>query len=46
MEALALGLAEVRHMGDATLARAEASVLAKVGATLPEGREQQLFHAV
>lgn len=46
IEALALGLAEVRHMGDATLARAAASALAKVGATLPEGREQQLFHAV
>lgn len=46
IEALALGLAEVRHMGDAALARAAASVLAKVGATLPDGREQQLFHAI
>lgn len=46
IEALALGLAEVRHMGDATLARAAASVLAKVGATLPDEREQQLFHAI
>ncbi|MFV0513971.1 MAG: helix-turn-helix transcriptional regulator [Jhaorihella sp.] len=46
IEALALGLAEVRHMGDPTLTRAAASVLAKVAATLPEGRERQLFHAV
>jgi predicted DNA-binding transcriptional regulator YafY len=46
IEALALGLAEVRHMGDATLARAAASVQAKVGATLPDEREQQLFHAI
>ena len=33
-------------MGDATLDRAARSVLAKVGARLPEGREQQLFHAI
>ncbi|WFE74763.1 YafY family protein [Roseinatronobacter sp. S2] len=46
MEALALGLAEVRAMGDATMARAAESVLAKIGATLPEGRAQHLFHAV
>lgn len=46
MEALALGLAEVRAMGDATMARAAESVLAKIGATLPEGRAQQLFHAI
>lgn len=46
IEALALGLAEVRHMGDVTLARAASSVLAKVAASLPDEREQQLFHAV
>ncbi len=46
IEALALGLAEVKQMGDATLARSAASVLAKVAATLPDGREQQLFHAI
>ncbi|AMY68881.1 helix-turn-helix transcriptional regulator [Frigidibacter mobilis] len=46
MEALALGMAEIRAMGDKTLARAAESVLAKIGATLPEGRAQQLFHAV
>lgn len=46
VEALALGLAQVQAMGDATLARAAASVLAKIAATLPQAREQQLFHAV
>jgi len=46
IEALALGLAEVRHMGDPALTHAAASVLAKVAATLPDDREQYLFHAV
>lgn len=46
IEAIALGLAEVRHMGDPALAASAASVLAKVAATLPDDREQQLFHAV
>ncbi|MCC5968816.1 MAG: YafY family transcriptional regulator [Pararhodobacter sp.] len=46
MEALALGMAEVRSMGDETMKRAAESVLAKIGATLPEGRAQQLFHAI
>jgi predicted DNA-binding transcriptional regulator YafY len=46
IEALALGLAEVRHMGDPALAEAAMAVLAKVAATLPTDREQQLFHAV
>lgn len=46
IEALALGLAEVRHMGDPALAEAALSVLAKVAATLPDDREQHLFHAV
>ena len=46
LEALSLGLAEVRHIGDPALATAAASVLAKISATLPTEREQQLFHAV
>ena len=46
IEAIALGLAEVRHMGDPALADAAASVLAKVAATLPDDREQHLFHAI
>lgn len=46
IEAIALGLAEVRHMGDPALAQAAASVLAKVAATLPDDREQHLFHAI
>ena len=46
IEALALGLAEVRHMGDPALAQAATAALAKIAATLPTDREQQLFHAV
>ena len=46
IEALALGMAEVRGMGDPDLAAAATSVLAKVAATLPDDREQNLFHAV
>ncbi|MBP0495788.1 helix-turn-helix transcriptional regulator [Pararoseomonas indoligenes] len=46
IEALALGLAEVQRMGDPTLERAATSVLAKVAASLPDDREQFLFHAV
>lgn len=46
IEAIALGLAEVRRMGDPALARAAASVLAKIAATLPDDGEQHLFHAV
>ncbi|RYE08332.1 MAG: YafY family transcriptional regulator [Hyphomicrobiales bacterium] len=46
IEAIALGLAEVQHMGDPQLAAAATSVLAKVAATLPDDREQYLFHAV
>jgi predicted DNA-binding transcriptional regulator YafY len=46
LEALALGLAEVKHMGDPQLAEAASSVLAKVAASLPDDRELQLFHAV
>lgn len=46
IEALALGLAEVRGWGDPTLARAADSVLAKIAATLPDERERQLLHAI
>ncbi|SFB18184.1 WYL domain-containing protein [Rhizobium sp. NFR07] len=46
IEAIALGMAEVRHMGDPVLAKAAISVIAKVAASLPDDREQQLFHAI
>lgn len=46
IEAIALGLAEVRHMGDPALSKAAAAVLAKISATLPDESEQQLFHAI
>lgn len=46
VEALTLGMAEVRAMGDPALAEAAASVIAKVAATLPDDRDQYLLHAV
>lgn len=46
IEAIALGLAEVKHMGDPALAKAATSVLAKVAATLADDGEQHLFHAI
>jgi predicted DNA-binding transcriptional regulator YafY len=46
IEAITVGLAEVRHMGDPDLARAAEAVLAKVAATLPNDREQQLLHSI
>lgn len=46
IEALALGLAEVRQMGDPALAKAAAGVLAKVAATLPSTSQQHILHAV
>ncbi|WP_332687852.1 helix-turn-helix transcriptional regulator, partial [Devosia sp.] len=46
IEALALGLAQVRGMGDPALAKAANSALAKVAASLPDDREQQLVHAI
>lgn len=46
IEALALGLAEVRGMGDPALTRAARSALAKIAASLPDDREQQLMHAI
>lgn len=46
IEALVLGLNEVRHIGDAELAQAADSALAKITATLPEKQQQQTLHAV
>ncbi|MDB5614120.1 MAG: hypothetical protein JWQ22_1773 [Devosia sp.] len=46
IEALALGLAEVKHMGDPALTKAAISVIAKIAATLPDKGDQQLFHAI
>lgn len=46
IEALTLGLAQVRQMGDPTLAVAADAVLAKVAATLPSAGQQHLLHAV
>lgn len=46
IEALILGLSEVRHMGDPALSRAAQAVLDKVAATLPSLSQQHLLHAV
>jgi predicted DNA-binding transcriptional regulator YafY len=46
IEALTLGMAEVRQMGDPALAAAAQSVLGKVAATLPSAGQQHLLHAV
>lgn len=46
VEALTLGLAEVRQMGDPALAGAAEAALAKITATLPERIQRQAIHAV
>jgi len=46
IEALTLGMAQVRQMGDPTLAMATDAVLAKVAATLSSEGQQHLLHAV
>jgi predicted DNA-binding transcriptional regulator YafY len=46
VEALVLGLAEVRQMGDAAMARAADAAMAKIVATLPERVQRQAVHAV
>ena len=46
IEALALGLAEVLHMGNPALVKAAREVKAKVAATLPDDGERHLFLAV
>lgn len=46
VEALVLGLAEVRLAGDPALAKAAEVALAKITATLPERVQRQAIHAV
>lgn len=46
IEALVLGLAEVRQAGDPALAEAAEMALAKITATLPERLQRQAIHAV
>jgi len=46
VEALVLGLAEVRLAGDTALAKAAEAALAKIIATLPERVQRQAAHAV
>ncbi len=46
VEALVLGLAEVRLAGDPALAKAADAALAKIVATLPERVQRQAIHAV
>ncbi len=46
VEALVLGLAEVRIAGDPALAKAAQAALAKITATLPERVQRQAIHAV
>ncbi|OWU86315.1 transcriptional regulator [Oceanicola sp. 22II-s10i] len=46
IEALVLGLAEVRQMADAELAAAADSALARLAASVPERVQRQLLHAV
>ena len=46
VEALVMGLSEVRLAGDPALAKAAQSALAKITATLPERVQRQAIHAV
>ena len=46
VEALVLGLAEVRLAGDPALAKAAEAALSKITATLPERVQRQAIHAV
>lgn len=46
IEALVLGLAEVRHMGEPDLSAAAGAVLTKITATLPDRVQRQALHAV
>jgi Predicted transcriptional regulator len=46
IEAIALGMAEVRHMGDPALVEAAEAVLAKVAATLPSKTQEHMVHAI
>lgn len=46
IEAIVLGMAQVQLMGDPELEKAATAVIAKIAASLPNDREQQLLHAV
>lgn len=46
IEAITLGMAEVRHMGDPALVEAAEAVLAKVASTLPSKTQEHLVHAI
>ncbi len=46
IEALLFGMAEARFTGDAQIAQAAESVLAKITATLPERQQREAAHAV
>ena len=46
VEALVLGLAEVRQMGDPALSKAAEAAMAKITATLPERIQRQATHTV
>lgn len=46
VEALVLGLSQVRHMGDAALSKAAEQAMAKITATLPERVQRQAVHAI
>jgi len=46
IEALVLGLAEVKQMGDPALTAAAGAALAKIAATLPSLAQQHMLHAV
>ena len=45
-EALSIGLAEVQYRGDPQLAAAARDALGKITATLDEGRQREVLHAV
>ncbi|WP_306372513.1 helix-turn-helix transcriptional regulator [Roseisalinus antarcticus] len=45
MEALVVGLSDVRQRGDPRLAQAADSALAKIAATLPKRLQRQILHA-
>lgn len=45
MEALVVGLSDVRQRGDTQLTRAAETALAKIAATLPERQQLQILHA-
>ena len=45
MEALVMGLSDLRHRGDAQLTAAAETALAKIAATLPERQQRQILHA-